>query len=99
MATGIQCTGIQNAITLQSVVSPEGLIVIFCLLSIFALVIYLIIRKYLKRKQIRVEVPEELLDIFQKPINFKFGTKSTQFNCPDNCSYVGIYKVLFKSPE
>lgn len=75
MAKGIQCIGNQNEITLESLASPEDFIIIFFLINIFALGSYVMIRIYLKMKQIRVEMPVALHDIFQAPTNDQFGIK------------------------
>lgn len=46
------------------------------LLSIFAIGIFMMKRKYIKMKDIRVEMPTALCDIFQAPTNDQIGSKS-----------------------
>lgn len=75
MAKGIKCTGTLNAVKIQSFSSPEALIAIF-LISLFPLGSFMIIRKCIKMKQIRAEIPEALRVNIQKPTNDQFGTKS-----------------------
>lgn len=59
MAIGVQCTEKQNDISMVFS-TPGNLIFGFCLISIFVLGSYLILRKCMKKTDIRVEMPEAL---------------------------------------
>lgn len=60
------------------------------LISIFALGIFMLIRKYIKIMDIRVELPEGLRDSCQAPTNDELGTKSELFPRHEVFSYVRI---------
>lgn len=67
LVIGIICFVKQNALAM-AVASPGNFIYVFCLLIIFANVIYFIIRKC-RNTANRIQMPEGLHDIFEEPTN------------------------------